>query len=121
MSLCVWEADPSPRLPATEWKATKRPSAEIEASSDDASPPAPAGPLARLTNVVVFVCRSRTKTSGVSSFASSAVKFSDTEVNATKRPSAEIDGAAENPSPASPATPLARLTYVVVPVCRSRT
>ena len=41
MSLCVWAADPSPRLPATEWKATKRPSAEIEASSDDASPPAP--------------------------------------------------------------------------------
>jgi hypothetical protein len=42
------------------------------------------------------------------------------ESKATKRPSAEIAGWAELPSPVAPAAPAARLTRAVVFACRSR-
>ena len=44
-------------------KATKRPSAEIAGSLEPWFPLTPVAPVARLTSVVVFACRSRTNTS----------------------------------------------------------
>jgi hypothetical protein len=52
---------------------------------------------------------------------SSSLRLRAPETKATKRPSAEIDGVSEESSPAAPATPLARLTRVVVCVCTLRT
>ena len=62
-------------------------------SSELLSPLAPAGPEARLTSVVVWVARSRTKTSR-SSVVSSGWRFVAAETKATRRPSAEMSGAA---------------------------
>src|SRR5262249_8367545 len=107
------------RLDETDSKATKRPSAEIEGCEEAPSPLAPAPP-ARLTRLVVLVCKSRTNTSGARS-PSAGSRFVARESKATKRPSAEIGAAEEALFPSAPAAPPARLTSVVVFVCRSRT
>ncbi len=85
------------------------------------SPPAPPGPVARLTRIVVLATRSRTKTF-VTLSSSSGERLSASDANATKRPSPEIDGSARRAaSAAAPAAPEARLTSVVAFVPTSRT
>ncbi len=70
--------------------------------------------------MVVFASRSRTNTSSVVS-PSSEWRFDASELNATKRPSAEIAAEEESSFPLAPAASVARLTSVVVFVSRSRT
>ena len=108
------------RFEAPELKATKRPSAEIAGSEELPSPLAPVAPVARLTSVVVFACRSRTNTSVIAS-VSSGCRFEASDSNATERPSAEIADRMERPFALAPVAPSARLTSVVVFACRSRT
>src|SRR4029077_7577286 len=87
------------RFEANEWKATKRPSAEIAGVREKLlSALAPVAPLARLTSVVVFACRSRTKTFPLVS-PSSGSRFEAADAKATKRPSAEIAGVEDPSSP----------------------
>src|SRR5215217_499771 len=107
------------RLLAFDSKATERPSPEIDAKREASSPTAPLGPLARLINWVVSVCRSRTKTS-VTPFPSTALRLLASDSKATKRPSAEIEGLDELPSPPGPVAPPVRLTSLISPVRRSR-
>src|SRR5439155_10481148 len=83
------------RLFATEWNATKRPSAERAGPKEPPLPFAPAAPVARLASVVVFEAMSRTKTSKVVS-GSAGSRFDAEEVKATKRPSAETADDCEN-------------------------
>ena len=99
------------RFVAEDMKATKRPSAEIAGSVEPSLPLAPVAPLARLTSVVVFVCRSRTNTSTRARPSSSGWRFVAVESKATKRPSAEIARTRNESSfPLAPAAPDARLT-----------
>ena len=79
------------RLSAREAKATNRPSAEIEGSREPRSAGAPDAAFARLTRVVVFLCRSRTKVPATDS----ALRLWASDWKATKRPSAEIEGVSE--------------------------
>src|SRR5262249_11274326 len=95
------------RFEAREVKATKRPLAEIEGSSDARFPLAPPTPLARLTSVVVFVWGSRTNTS-TSPSPSAGSRFEAEESKAT-RPSAEIVGWSDWPTALAPLAPLALL------------
>ena len=75
------------RLVAKLWKATKRPSAEIETASPlSRSPSAP--PEERLTHSVVRVRRSCTNASWPS-FVSAGTRLSAALVKTTKRPPAE--------------------------------
>src|SRR4051794_4471957 len=53
--------------------------------------------------------------------ASSVTRLVAFEAKATKRPSDEIDGTPELPSPFAPAIPEPRLASTSVPACRSRT
>lgn len=48
------------RLSATDWKVTNRPSSEMSGWFELPFAPAPPGPDARLTSVVVLATRSRT-------------------------------------------------------------
>jgi hypothetical protein len=80
---------PPTRFEAPEMKATKRPSAEIEAPKPPKSACTPA--VLTLTRLVVPVWRSRMKTSD-SPFVSPPTRFEATDSKATKRPSAEIEG-----------------------------
>src|SRR5439155_797933 len=80
---------PPTRFEASETKATKRPAAEIDGSLLSLFPSTPAE--LTLTLVMVPVSRSRTKTSPVP-FVSPPTRFEASDQNATKRPSAEIDG-----------------------------
>ena len=82
------------------------------------SPSAPTPLLLWLASVVVSACRSRTKTLE-KSLSSALPRLSAADPNATNRPSAEIEGKVEAPS--APTPPVAWLTSVVVPACRSRT
>src|SRR5262249_650253 len=107
------------RLNETDSKATKRPSAEIEGGEEAPSPLAP-GPPARLTRLVVVVCKSLTDTSGARA-PSAGWGFAGREWEGAKGRSAEIDASEESLLPLAPAAPPARLTSVVVFVCRSRT
>ena len=100
------------RLPAVDANATYRPSAEIEGPTESASAAAPTTPSARLTNVVVPACRSRTNTL-VTASLSSALRLSAWETNATNRPSAETTDSVLWPFAGAPVCPLARLTSVV--------
>ncbi len=99
----------SARDPRTDVKATASPPA---ATLGCMGSPAPAG-----TCTVRPSCRSRrnrrTRPPAPSRRAS--------EVKATKRPSGEIAGSAENPSAGAPAGPSARLASSVVPAATSRT
>jgi len=74
--------------------------------------------VATLASLVVARVRSRTKTSGFP-FASPGTRLLDQEVNATKRPSAEIAGDPLSPPPCTHGVP--KLARVVVPAPRSRT
>src|SRR5215475_9561537 len=112
---------PGSRFAELDRKATKRPSAEIEGLMETLFPLAPAAPVARLTRMVVFVCRSRTYMSPLRSLPSLGSKFDAEDANATNRASAEIAGWFDSALALAPAAPLARLTSVVVFVCRSRT
>src|SRR5437762_4951613 len=111
---------PATRLVAYDSKATKRPSALIEGLPLEPLPSVPA--LLTLTRSVVPVHRSRTNTS-CHPLVSPATRLVESEVKATKRPSALIAG----PSPVSllprfPSFPaLSTLTRSVVPVRRSWT
>jgi hypothetical protein len=104
------------RLSASESNATRRPSPEIAGLKESPSPAAPEAPLARLTNVVVFACRSCTKMLSPRWASPAALLTSDWK--AAKRPSAEIEASNAPPSIAGPVTPLARLTSVVALLCR---
>ncbi len=79
----LWgEGSAAERLSAVEPNATTRPSAEIEAANELPSPPAPPADADwRLTRVVVWACRSRTKTSFTA--ASSDDRLSANESNTT--------------------------------------
>ena len=98
--------------------ATWRPSPEIRDHDELPLPPAPTNPLARLTSRVVSPTVSRTNTSWSDSASPSGSKFDASDSKATWRPSSEMLGAREGPSPL---TLSARLTSLVVPACRSRT
>src|SRR3954454_18665276 len=74
------------RFAACESNATTRPPAETALRVEELSPAAPFRPLARLTNVVVWRSRSRTKTS-FQEPVRSRVKLLDADVNETTRPS----------------------------------
>ena len=93
------------RLLASDWKATKRPSAEIDGWNELSSPPTPL--VARLTNRVVPFLRSRTKMFSKLSLSLSLKLFA-LDSKATKRPSAEIEG---NSELSSPPTPLVARTH----------
>lgn len=78
-------------MEASDANATKRPSAEIDGEYESPFAFRPPDPEARLTSVVVFVWRSRTKTLGAW-FRSPGWRLEASDMNATKRPSAEIEG-----------------------------
>jgi len=101
---------------APEVKTTCLPSAEISARS--LRPVAEVPSVARLISVVVPVTRSRTKTSALP-LSSPETRLLAIEWNATRLPSAEIDGhmLVELPEPPVVLT----LTSSVVPALRSRT
>src|SRR2546428_31025 len=81
--------------------------------------PLPCAPWeSTLTRLVLPVLRSRTKTS-LTVFVSPPTRLFATELNATKRPLAEIDGTKLAPFPCAPCEPT--LTRVVLPALRSRT
>src|ERR671924_395 len=107
---------PPTKLEAKEWKATKRPSAEIEGEKLARFPCAPAE--LTLTRFVLPVLRSRTKTS-LTPLVSPPNRFESKEQRATKRPPAEIEARALPPFPSAPAE--LTLTRFVLPVLRSRT
>ncbi len=114
---------PETRFVAELMNATKRPSAEIERPQSPllSFPCVPS--VATLTRSVVPLRRSRTKMSR-RPFVSPATRFEAALWNATKRPSAEIEGARAGMSPllAFPCVPsVATLTRSVVPLWRSRT
>ena len=92
----------------------------IEGSTEEASPPGPAGPGARLTSLVVAAETSRTKMS-VNVSSSSPERLSAFDWKATKRPSPEMTTSDALPSPPGPVGPSARLTRVVASASRSRT
>ena len=108
------------RFRASEEKATREPSAEMDGEKESASPAAPPAPEARLTRTIAFTARSRTYTSSEVS-SSSADRSPASEEKATNRPSPDREGSKESPSPPAPKAPAARLARVVVPVARSRT
>ena len=100
--------------------ATTRPSAEIEAANELPSPPAP--PAAadwRLTRVVVWACRSRTKTSSTRvlrrQVVGERVEGDVAPVGRDRR----VEGSCRRPR--RPVRRRWRLTSVVVWACRSRT
>ena len=118
------------RFAAKEVKTTRPPSGKIVGTNESAVEAAPVAPSAQLTRVVVPLCRSLTKMSehGVGSVhtcgqesPSSLLRLVAVEANATYRAFAEIDGSVESASAPTPAALSARLTSVVVAVCRSRT
>ena len=74
-----------------------------------AAPVAMPGVTAALTSFVVARSRSRTKTPRRSS-GLPAARFVASDENATRRPSAEIDGSVDGPSAAAPPAPVARDT-----------
>src|SRR5439155_16786291 len=81
--------------------------------------PLPCAPWASpLTRLVLPVLRSRTKTS-LTVFVSPPTRLFATELNATKRPLAEIDGTKLAPFPCAPWE--STLTRLVLPAFRSRT
>ena len=75
-------------------------------------------PVVTLARVVVFVCRSRTKTSDVP-LVSPATRLLARLSNATNRPSVVIEGLKQFPLPWTAPGPT--LTRVIVAVCWSRT
>src|SRR5947209_8634545 len=119
---------PATRLSAADWKATRRPSAEMTGWAVGRSASTGRGDVAvigrkagggpRLTRVVAPRRRSRTKMS-VRRLVSAGTRLVASEAKATKRPSAEIDGAAPPRSAWAPPTPT--LTRSIVPVTRSKT
>ena len=109
------------RLSATDWKTTNRPSSEMSGWFELPFAPAPPGPDARLTRLVVLATRSRTKMFVVT-LLSSGDRLSASDSNTTKRPLPEIAGSWEAaPAAAAPLAPVARLTKMVSLVAASRT
>src|SRR5204863_59451 len=100
------------RLVAPDGNATKRPSAEIAGSSLNPFPCPPEEPT--LIRLVLCDLRSRRKSS-----VSCPTRLVAPDAKATKRPSAEIEGAKLRPSPCTPAE--LRLTRLVFWAFRSRT
>src|SRR2546430_14848954 len=81
--------------------------------------PSPCAPWeSPLPRLVLQVLRSRTKTS-LTVFVSPPTRLFATELNATKRPLAEIDGTKLAPFPCAPWE--LTLTRLVLPALRSRT
>jgi hypothetical protein len=118
------------RLAATDTKTTRPPSGKMVGTNESPVAEAPVMLSARLTRVVVPLCRSRTNTSehGVGSVHSSGqespsslLRLPAVEANATNWPSAEVVGPVESASAPTPVAPSARLTNVVVAAYRSRT
>src|SRR6185436_19592667 len=107
---------PATRFEAGLSNATKRPSAEIEGEELTEFPCAP--PVATLTRSVVPLWRSRTKMSGFA-FVSPTTRFVAQPVNATNRPSAEIEDSRLKEFPSAPLE--STLTRSVVPLSRSCT
>src|SRR5688500_10544860 len=102
---------PGTRLPAPDSKATKRPSALWEgraldwfASSATGPGPPPAGAGPTLTRVVVRIRRSRTKMSA-RLLVSLDTRLVASELKATNRPSAEIEGVTPLRIPGAPSDP----------------
>ena len=108
------------RLSDSDWNATWRPSAEIDASSELALLVVPSLPVGTLASVVVCASRSRTYTLVMLSL-SLAARLSESDSKTTWRPSAEIDGSVESLLLVVPSLPVGRLTRVVVCASRSRT
>ena len=80
---------------------------------------APSGPSARLTRVVTFVCRSRTKTwSRLSAGAPASAAWL---AQVTRPPSASISPLSVDSAGTVPVAPLSRSTRVVVFVSMLRT
>lgn len=107
------------RFVEPDTKATRLPSPCSDGWEDEASPLAPVAPAARLASATAPVSRSRTYTSAAAS-RSAGSRFVPCEMNATRRPSVEIDASIEGPLLRAPAAPGARLTSVVVAAARSR-
>ena len=109
---------PAARLEAPLWKATKRPSAEMDGRDGKKEKLLAWVPSeATLTRSVTPVRRSWTKTSLVP-FVSPLTRLEAELVKATKRPSAEMDGVSEKPSPCEPSD--ATLTRSVLRVQPAR-
>ena len=92
------------RLLAFDSKTTKRPSSEMSAALESPFAPAPPGPDARLTSVVVSATRSRTNTF-VTPLLSAVERLLASDRKTTWRPSPEIARAYESSFPPRPRRP----------------
>src|SRR3954447_2317508 len=92
------------RLSPSEENVTRLPSPDRALCPLSESPLdfAPDAPVARLARVVVLAPRSRTNTSDLVS-ASAGTRLVALDLNATRLPSAEIEGPDEPPEPFAPA------------------
>ena len=113
---CQELVSPVTKFVARDSKATYLPSPDIEGYQEHSFPSVPSEAVETL--VVWPVCRSWTKTSTLS-LVPLLTRLLALDQNATKRPSAEIEGELEALSPSVPSE--ATETFVVWPVCRSWT
>src|SRR5688572_25801119 len=108
------------RFVARDVKATNRPLALIVASNEPTVALAPDAPVALDTRTVVEATRSRRYTSGALS-VSLGWRFVPWELNATKRPSAEIEPPPEPEFALTPVVPTDASVVVLATTSRTNT